>query len=133
MCYGVQMMRYQPHGTVRYYFTEQTRFTYSFLDPTVTPEMSFKIKQGIVPKCECHGINMRWYTDRSQKYGGSFRCPIKRRESQRAYNKRRYRGNQIYRTNDVIRLRRERREAAIVLGEEQLRKIYERMKFETTY
>src|SRR5436190_3169172 len=75
-----------------------------------------KIKD--VPKCSCHGINKRWYTDRSKPRGGSFRCPVKRAESQRAYNQRRYRTNQIYRTLDVVRKKRVRRDTAIVQGEQ---------------
>lgn len=112
-------MRYHPTETMVYFDwpkLQLTRPESGLFLPTLQP-----IK--VVPKCKCHGLNKRWYKDRTKPNGGAFRCVIKRQASQRAYSKRRYNENQIYRTLDVIRKSRQRRDLAILRGEEQLHKL----------
>lgn len=75
------------------------------------------------PHCACCASAMIWTVDKRKKGGGEWRCAIKRRLSQRRYNAKRYATNQLYRTKDVVRLRRTRRLLAIANGEQQLRQL----------
>ena len=104
-------MTYDPNAEM-VYFNYVTAFNPELLDSKLIAE--------IVPKCKCHGINMRWYINRRKKHGGEFRCPIKRRASQNRYNAKRYMKDQLYRTTDVVRKKRKRREDAIFSGAELL-------------